>query len=427
MARNQFRSPKGIRDVLPEEQPYWQHVESVIRETVRLFGYDRLDLPVFEETALFQRGVGEGTDIVDKEMYTFTDRSDTSITLRPEFTAGTMRAYLQNGMASLPKPVKLWSAGPVFRYERPQAGRFRQHTQFNVEAIGDQDPALDVEIMSVAWHLYKSLGFKNLSFQVNSIGCARCRPGYLHTLVVYYKDHVKEICDDCGKRLQKNPLRLLDCKQDQCQPVIRNAPPMVEMLCQECSVHFHALRTYLDELGRPYQLNNRLVRGLDYYTKTVFEVWAQDIGAQNAVCGGGRYDGLAEVLGGPPTPGVGFASGLERIILTMKEQNVEIPQVPGPRVFLAAQTESANRVIVRMLSDLREAGIAGVMGFGGRSLKARLREANRRGARYVLILGESELSRKRIQIKNMQGGEQREIAFEEVVSFFKEGDGSVSS
>jgi len=419
MAKILYQSPKGTKDILPEEQPYWQYVEETIRRIVRLYGYERLNLPIFEETALFQRGVGEGTDIVEKEMYTFLDNGGTSITLRPEFTAGVMRSYLQHGLSNLPKPVKVWSFGPVFRYERPQAGRFRQHTQFNVEALGEQDPALDLEVMSIAWHLFKELGFKNLSFQINSIGCPKCRPKYLEKLVNYYKRYENDICDDCKKRLKKNPLRVLDCKNPGCQPVIEGAPPIVDSLCSECRSHFETLKGYLEDLDRPYSLNHQLVRGLDYYTKTVFEVWAQGIGAQNAVCGGGRYDGLAEVLGGAPTPGVGFASGLERIVLLLKQQDVILPQGNKPRIYFAYQGEEAKRQVVKLLSNLRKNSIESIMSFGERSFKAQLREADRRKVEYVVILGEEEVAKKGVLLKTMGEGTQEFILWDDLLSFLK--------
>ena len=297
-------------------------------------------------------------------MYTFKDKGDNSLTLRPEFTAGVMRAYLQNGMYNFPKPVKVWSLGPVFRYERPQAGRFRQHTQFNVEAIGVQDPALDVEIMSVAWQLYDELGFKNLNFQINSIGCSKCRPGYLHQLKEYYKDYRSRICDECRIRIDKNPLRVLDCKNKQCQAIIDKAPSISNTLCDECGIHFQTLKNYLDQLNRPYTINNRLVRGLDYYTKTVFEVWAEGIGAQNAVCGGGRYDGLAEIIGGEPTPAVGFASGIERIVLTLKQNKSDIPNKANPKIYCAYLGDKAKEVVIQLVAQMRAAGVKAVMGFG---------------------------------------------------------------
>lgn len=423
MSQKRFQSPKGIKDVLPGEQSYWAFIEARIRHVVQVYGYERLDLPVFEETEVYQRGVGEGTDIVEKEMYTFLDKGGDSMTLRPEFTAGVVRAYLQHGMASEPKPVKVWSLGPVFRYERPQAGRFRQHTQFNVEALGEMDPAVDLDVISVAWQLYQELGFKKLHLQLNSIGCQKCRPDYLERLVGYYKEHQGEICEDCSRRLDKNPLRTLDCKQSQCQPVIDGAPPLSDSLCDECDAHFRTLRSYLDILGRPYTLNHRMVRGLDYYTKTVFEVWAEGIGAQNAVCGGGRYDALAEVLGGPATPAVGFASGLERLVLTLRHQEKEVTQGGPPLAYFASQGDEARQKTVELLSALREKGIRAMMGFGDRSLKAQLREANRRDVRYTVIIGEDELARQGISVKAMDGSGQEFVLWKDLLEFF-EGRGS---
>ena len=414
-----FQSPKGTKDVLPDEQPTWNFVEETARKIVRLYGYGRLDLPVFEETALYQRGVGAGTDIVEKEMYTFEDKGGTLLTLRPEFTAGVMRAYLENGMAQWPRPVKVWSIGPVFRYERPQAGRYRQHTQFNVEAIGEQDPALDFEIMSVAYHLYRELGFRNLAFQINSIGCPKCRPAYLEKLAVYYKSRIDAACEDCKKRLAKNPLRLLDCKNPVCQPAIDRAPAISESLCSECAEHFSTLRQYLDDLRLPVTLNHRLVRGLDYYTKTVFEVWAEGIGAQNAVCGGGRYDGLAAAIGGSSTPGVGFASGIERIVLTLKHQALGGMPVPGPLVYIAHLGKAAERKAVELLSTLRSSGVEAVMGFGDRSFKAQMREANTRGARFVALIGESEMAEGVVQLKSMKDGSQTSVQWDALAAHFR--------
>jgi histidyl-tRNA synthetase len=418
-----FQSPKGTKDVLPEEQPFWQLVEDTARRIVRLHGYERLDLPVFEDTGLFQRGVGAGTDIVDKEMYTFTDKGGASLTLRPEFTAGVMRAYLENGFGSRPQPVKVWSIGPVFRYERPQAGRFRQHTQFNVEALGESDPALDFEIMSVAYRLYQALGFRNLAFQINSIGCPKCRPAYLRELTLYYTKRSAELCPDCSKRLSKNPLRLLDCKQPSCQPLIDQAPQISQFLCGECGDHFFILRQYLDDHRRPYTLNHRLVRGLDYYTKTVFEVWAEGIGAQNAVCGGGRYDGLSEAIGGPAVPGVGFASGIERIVLTLKQQSADGAAGSAPAAYIAHLGREAERRAVRLVSELREAGLPVVMGFGGRSFKAQMREANSRRTPFVVLIGESELASGSAQIKSMADGGQTAVPFDGLSAFLLERTG----
>jgi histidyl-tRNA synthetase len=416
MAKLMFQSPKGVKDVLPEDQSYWQVVEQMIRKTVRLYGFERLDLPIFEETALFQRGVGEGTDIVEKEMYTFQDKGGNYITLRPEFTAGVMRSYLQNGMSSWSKPVKVWSMGPVFRYERPQAGRFRQHTQFNVEALGEMDPALDAEVMSVAWHLYDKLGFQNLNFQINSIGCPQCRPAYLDQLKIFYKHHTSEICGECLKRIDANPLRVLDCKKEICQPIIEKAPQMIDFLCDECRVHFETLKKLLDDLNNPYVINHRLVRGLDYYTKTVFEVWAEGIGAQNAVCGGGRYDGLAEIIGGPPTPAVGFASGIERIVMTLKHQGIELTDKTKTQIYFAYMGEKAKIKIISLISEFRQKGFESLMGFGDRSLKAQMREANRTGARFTVVLGDEEVDKQEAQVKDMKKGEQQSVPLKNLIN-----------
>ncbi|NLX41880.1 MAG: histidine--tRNA ligase [Chloroflexi bacterium] len=403
-----FLAPRGTVDILPEDQPYWIHVYDVIRDVVRLFGYSRLDVPIFEETGLYVRGVGEGTDIVDKEMYSFVDKGGREITLRPEFTAGLVRAYIQHGMHTLPQPVKLYTTGPIFRYERVQAGRYRQHTQFDVEVLGSSDPAVDLEVMSVAWHLFSQLGFGGLAFQLNSTGCPRCRPAYIEALVHYYEGHQGEVCEDCRRRLVRNPLRLLDCKVDSCQPIINNAPHIMDYLCSECAEHLATLRGYLDGLGRAYTINHRLVRGLDYYTKTVFEVWAQGIGAQNAVCGGGRYDGLAQELGGQPTPGIGFGSGIERIVMLMKEQGIQVPGIPAPQVVLVYHGEACKARALQLLTELREQHVAATIGFDDRSLRAQLRNANRTGAPYALVLGEQELAAGEIVLQGMLADGTRE-------------------
>jgi len=410
-----YRAPRGTQDILPQDQPYWRHIRNRIHHVCQLYGYRQIDTPIFEETPLFVRGVGEGTDIVEKEMYTFEDKGGQSLTLRPEFTATVVRAYLEHGMRTLPQPVKLYSIGPIFRYERPQAGRFRQHTQFNIEAIGEMDPAVDFEVMSVAWHLYTDLGFKNLTYQLNSTGCPRCRPGYLKELVGYYRRHEDQICDDCRRRLERNPLRVLDCKRERCQSIIAEAPHIRNHLCEECANHFDTLLSYFDLLKRPYVVNHRLVRGLDYYTKTVFEVWAEGIGAQNAICGGGRYDGLAETLGGPPTPGIGFGSGIERIILSMKSQGMSVPDIPSPQVAIAYVGQEAKRRALVLLADLRASDIGALLIFGDRSLKAQLRQAGRAEVAYTLILGEAELEKGRVIVRDMRRAVQEELPQDEVI------------
>jgi len=415
-----YRSITGMRDVLPEEQPYWRYIEQKIYEITRLYGYKRIDPPVLEETALFVRGVGETTDIVEKEMYSFQDKGEGLVTMRPEFTAGVLRAYLQNGLHVQAKPVKLFSIGPVFRYERPQAGRFRQHNQFNVEALGEQDPALDLEIMSIAWQLYAELGFKGLKFQLNSTGCPVCRPSYIAKLKDYYQNHYETICNDCKRRLDKNPLRLLDCKNEGCRPVIAGAPDISEHLCNDCNTHFTKLRHFLQLTDRDFAINHKLVRGLDYYTKTVFEVWAQGIGAQNAMCGGGRYDGLIEQLGGEPTPGIGFGSGIERIILSMQQQNLPVPTPQNPAIFIASMGDKARLAAIELTFKLRNEKLATLLAFGDRSIKSQMKEANRYNARYAVILGEREIDEQKASIKDLETGSQTDLPLEQLVAFFQE-------
>jgi histidyl-tRNA synthetase len=414
-----FQRPTGTLDTLPDQQHYWRYVRDYVRRLTMRAGFERLDLPVFEDTEIYARGIGEATDVVEKEMYTFLDRGGNSLTLRPEFTAGVVRAYIENGMHVWPQPVKLYSIGPIFRYERPQAGRYRQHTQFNMEILGEQGPAADLEIMLLVWDLYDGLGFKDLSFQLNSTGCPRCRPAYVQILSSHYEERIDRICDDCRRRLETNPLRVLDCKADQCQPIIAAAPHIADHLCEECADHFAQLREYLDMLERPYRLNHRLVRGLDYYTKTVFEVWAAGIGAQAAVCGGGRYDGLTEMLGGPPTPAVGVAVGVERIILVMEAQKVEVPPLPVPPVFVAHLGLGARKEAVRLTQALRTAGVGTWLAFGDRGLRSQLREADKRQARYAVILGDDELERGVATVRDMAEGEQTEVDLAELVAWLQ--------
>jgi len=409
-----------MRDVLPDEQSYWRLIEQKIYEITQLYGYKRIDPPILEETALFVRGVGETTDIVEKEMYTFSDKGGNSVTMRPEFTAGVLRTYLQNGLFTQAKPVKLFSIGPVFRYERPQAGRFRQHTQFNVEALGEIDPALDVEVMSIAWQLYAELGFSGLKFQLNSTGCPKCRPNYIKKLKEYYESNYDIICNDCKRRLGKNPLRLLDCKNKTCQPVIAKAPVISDYLCEECRDHFSGLRQYLELSGRDYSINHKLVRGLDYYTKTVFEVWAQGIGAQNAMCGGGRYDGLIEQLGGQPTPGIGFGSGFERIILSMKEQELAPAESKTPDIFIAHMGETAKKEAIQLTFQLRRERFSTLLAFGDRSIKSQMKEANRLNASFAVILGDREIEERIATVKDLDEGSQTEISLDQLVGFFNE-------
>lgn len=414
----QYQRPPGTLDILPNEQPYWDRVRSHARRLAELAGFERLDVPIFEATEVFARGIGAGTDVVEKEMYTFTDKGGRDLTLRPEFTAGVVRAYIENGLHVEVQPQKLYSIGPTFRYDRPQAGRYRQFTQFNAEILGEQDPAADLEIMALVWDLYDGLGFRDLEFQLNSTGCPRCRPGYVEALKAYYEKHHGEICDDCRRRLEESPLRVLDCKNEQCQPIIEGAPHILDHLCAECAEHFEALREYLDLLERRYVINHRLVRGLDYYTKTVFEVWAAGIGAQAAVCGGGRYDGLAELLGGPPTPGVGVAVGLERIIMVMEELGVEPPPAPTPKVFLAYLGREPRLKSMELMDALRRADVGAYLALGReRGLRSQLREADKREVRYTIILGGNELESGAATVRDMKSGDQVDVDLDELVTW----------
>ena len=404
-----YQAPRGTQDMLPEEQPYWDYVRETATHLCRTFGYSRIDTPVFEEAALFVHGVGEVTDIVQKEMYVFQDRGSQELALRPEGTAPVCRAYLQHGMHVLPQPVRLWYWCPIFRYDRPQAGRNRQHTQFGAEAIGEADASVDAEVIELLWRLYEELGLRGLTLHLNSIGDPQCRPAYLQAVRDHYRDKLHQLCNDCQGRYERNPLRLLDCKQERCQPVIAGAPPFSDYLCQDCADHFSRLRSYLNDLAIPYLLNPRLVRGLDYYTRTVFEIQPQDEGAQSTVGGGGRYDGLIQELGGKPTPGIGFATGIERIIINLKRQEIAVPDWQRPQVYVAFQVAAARGQAFRLASELRRQGIAAVVAVGQRSLKAQMRQADALGAAYAAIIGQRELKDGTVAVRRLADGQQETV------------------
>jgi len=409
-----------MNDVLFEEQRYWRYILDRVRHVTDLYGYRRIDVPIMEVTSLFVRGVGEGTDIVEKEMYSFEDRDGTHVSLRPEFTAGIMRAYIENGLHVLPSPVKVWTTGPLFRHEKPQAGRYRQHSQFDIEVIGEQDPAVDVEVINVAWHLFRDLGFRGLRLHINSTGCPACKPAYVQKLVAYFTPLSGDLPEVDQMRLRKNPLRILDSKEEATQPLLETAPHIVDHLCPECADHFARLRAYLDELERPYQVNYRIVRGLDYYTKTVFEIKADGLGAQDTICGGGRYDGLIEELGGRPTPGIGFGAGIERIALAMQQLGLPVPEEPRPEVMVAYLGESAKRTALKLTEDLRDAEVGALLAFGDRSLKSQLKSADRAGVAYTVILGEEELRVGRAAVRQMDNSQQVEVPLNEVVGWLQE-------
>ena len=415
------KAPRGTFDILPQEHPYWKYVEEKARSLCQLYGYQPLSTPIFEDAQLFIKTVAGGTDIVDKEMYIFEDKSGQELALRAEITAPVCRAYLEHGLFNLVQPVKLYYMGPAFRYERPQFGRYRQHHQFGFEALGEADPALDAEVIEMAQQFFYSLGLSQLAIQLNSIGCRICRPGYLEVLKQHYTSYIDNLCPDCKIRLVKNPLRLLDCKKESCQDVAKTAPRITDYLCAECQLHFQSVQKYLKALGMPFQLNHRLVRGLDYYTRTVFEVEPQNKGGQSTLGGGGRYDDLIEELGGNPAPAVGFATGLERIILNLKEQKTEISQSPKPDAFIAYLGEEAKVEAMKIASALREAGIAIITATGNRSLRGQMKQANSLGADYALILGEHEISNQNVILRDMKSGEQTTIPMTEITGKLKHG------
>ena len=415
-----FQAPRGTTDLLPVEQKYWRFIESKAVGVARRYGYGRIDTPVFEDSVLFVRSVGEGTDIVEKEMYTFEDRGGDSVTLRPEGTAPVCRAYLEHGMHNLPQPVRLYYFCPVFRYERPQAGRFREHHQFGIEAIGDADPSVDAEVVALGWDLVMSLGLRGLVLYLNSVGDAQCRPAYVSALVSYYSGYYDELCPDCRTRLERNPLRLLDCKVETCRVLGDAAPKSTDHLCQECLEHWSALQEYLAVMGIPYLVDHRLVRGLDYYTRTVFEVQPMDGGAQSTIIGGGRYDGLIQELGGRPTPGMGFATGMERLSLNLKSSEVAVPEEPSPTYLLANVGQAARPAALELAAKLRQAGVGAILSSGSRALRGQLRQANALEIPYTLILGDDEIARGEVVIRDMKDSTQETKSLADFLAEFTE-------
>jgi len=417
-----YKAPRGTVDILPAEQLYYRYVESQAAEMCRRYGYGRIETPVFEEAGLFVRTIGQGTDIVEKETYTFKDRSKQEMTLRPEGTAPVCRAYIEHGMQALPQPVKLYYFASIFRYERPQKGRYRQHHQFGVEAIGEDDPALDSEVIEMAWNFYAMLGLNDLALYINSIGCRECRPGYIKKLKKYYSSHIDELCPQCKIRYERNPLRLLDCKEPSCQELADAAPKSEAGLCPECKQHFKEVLGNLKILKVPCKKNHRLVRGLDYYTRTVFEI--QPIaggGAQSALGGGGRYDNLIEELGGKPTPAIGFAVGIDRIVMSLKEQGIELPPSEDQGIYVAYAGEKAKAEAIRLTAEMRTAGIPVYIGFGNKSLKSQMRQANNLGVSFAFIFGDDEVEKGAVIYKDMVGGEQWEVEISEVISLLTQG------
>lgn len=415
-----IKRPKGTQDLLPGSIEQWQYLEEQIRKICREYGYEEIRTPIFEATELFQRGVGETTDIVNKEMYTFLDKGDRSITLRPEGTASVCRAYVENKLYGGPQPVKLYYMGPMFRYERPQSGRFRQFHQFGVEVLGGDKPMVDAEVIALVWDLYSRLGLKGLEVHVNSVGCPTCRPVHKEKLQEFLTPHKEELCRDCQSRFEKNPLRILDCKNPNCQEITQGAPTTLDTLCEECGSHFSEVQRLLGEAEVTYKVNPRLVRGLDYYRKTAFEVLVEDIGAQSAICGGGRYDGLVQEVGGPQTPGIGFAMGMERVLAALNLSQKDSTTDKQRFLMLVALGEKAQEKGFSLVSRLRKMGIPVSIDLLGRSLKAQLKTADREQFKYAAILGEEELEQGKIIIRNLRLGDQEEHSLEGLEKYLEQ-------
>jgi len=410
-----IKVPKGTQDILPEDISKWYYIEDIIKEILNKYGYKEIRTPFFEYTDLFVRGIGEATDIVTKEMFTFPDRKGRSLTLRPEGTAPVVRAYLEKGMDRISKVIKLFYLGPMFRCEKPQAGRFRQFNQFGIEVIGTKSSAADAEVILTVLDVYKKLGLKNLEILINSVGCKKCRVDYIQKLKKYLKDKKDYLCSECKERYSKNPLRILDCKKDSCKKIIKAAPVITENLCQECESHFSEVKSHLTDQKIIFHVEPRLVRGLDYYTKTAFEIIARGLGAQNAIGGGGRYDDLVEELGGKPTPAVGFAAGIERMIIAIDQQKVKWPVEKGLDIFVAKIDEKNKDTAFRLLQKIRNAGLSVDMDYSDGSLKSQMRIANKIGARYTVIVGEEELSKNMVILRNMQTKEQKEVKIDNLI------------
>ncbi len=411
---------RGMRDIVPAEQKYWRYLYRKAEDLTAAYGYERLDTPIIEETALFVRTVGKQSDVVEKEMFSFLDRGNENVTLRPEGTAPLARAYINHGMVNLPQPVKMYYWGPMFRYERPQHGRFRQHYQFGVEVFGDANAIQDSEIILLAHLFYKEIGIKT-SIHINSLGCAQCRPNFANELVTYYRSKRSQLCDDCKRRLAKNPLRLLDCKEQGCQPVKEGAPHIVDFLDEECKNHLMRVLEYLDDLQIPYALTPHLVRGFDYYTRTVFEIMLAEESemGQIALGGGGRYDTLVEQLGGRPTPACGFGIGIERVILQLKAQQIDPKDDRRPDIFLAQLGDAARRKAINLFEELRAGGVQASANFSKGALKSQLEIANRLGAKYTVILGQKEVIDGTVLIRDMESGMQEIVDYAKSVAELK--------
>ncbi len=416
----QIKAPRGTHDVLPQESYKWHRVESAIKDLCRDFDYKEIRTPVFEHTELFERGVGETTDVVQKEMYTFLDKGDRSITLRPEGTASVVRSVVEHSIYAQPLPAKLYYVTPCFRYEKPQAGRLRAFHQFGVEVFGAEDAALDAEIISLALELFRRLGVTGVELEINSIGCPDCRKAYNEKLREFFKPHLGELCETCRQRYEKNPLRILDCKQQSCKEIYNSAPILLDNICPDCDAHFTRLKQCLDAMGISYTVDGTIVRGLDYYTRTVFEIVSKNIGAQGTVCGGGRYNGLVAELDGPDMPGVGFGLGMERLLLLLDNLEIDLGGHENPDLFIGHIGEKADLFVQKLVLNLRREGVSVCRDYMKRSVKAQMKYADKIGAKYTMVLGEDEISAGNAKVKNMKTGETTEVSLDSLGKFFKQ-------
>ncbi len=413
-------APRGTHDILPQESYKWHSIEKTAAEICRDYGYQEIRTPIFEHTELFERGVGETTDVVQKEMYTFEDKGGRSITLRPEGTASVVRSLVENSIYAQPLPAKLYYITPCFRYEKPQKGRLREFHQFGVEVFGAEGAALDAEVISLALEMFRRLGLTGVELEINSIGCPSCRKAYNEKLREFFKPHLDELCETCRQRYEKNPLRILDCKEQKCKNIYNNAPILLDNICPDCEAHFTRLRQCLDAMGIPYTIDGTIVRGLDYYTRTVFEIVSKNIGAQGTVCGGGRYNGLVSELGGPDLPAVGFAMGMERLLLLTDTLGIDLDGREKPDIYIGHIGEKADLYVQNLVLALRREGIAAERDYMNRSVKAQMKYADKIGAKYTMVLGDTEIESGKANLKNMENGEITEVGPDALIHYLKQ-------
>lgn len=410
---------KGTKDILPEEIFRWHKAQKTFADVCHMYGYEEIRIPTFEDTNLFQRGVGDTTDVVQKEMYTFEDKGGRSITLRPEGTAGVVRSYIEHGMNNLPGPVRLFYDITAFRYEKMQKGRYREFHQLGLEAFGAVGPEIDAEIISILDVFFKKMGLKSIKLCINSIGCPTCRKAYNELLKDYFRPHIDTMCEDCRNRFEKNPLRMIDCKIDGEKEIVKSAPRLIDHLCDDCSKHFDDLKNRLENLGIAYTIDPNIVRGLDYYTRTVFEFVSENVGTQGTICGGGRYDGLVESLGGPSTPGIGFAMGAERFLLEAEAQGIEFEKPDYVKVYLAGMSDEAKDVVAKLCYDLRLSGVGCEQDLMGRAFRAQMKYAGKKNIPYLVVIGDDEIASGKVMVKKMEDGSQVQVAISELSDYLK--------